>query len=136
MKRIIQLSGLIVLLGFWSVSCTPDANEDPNPNDPRQKFIGTWLVQEAGKAKLTYQVTITENPANSSEVILNNFYNFGIKPYAIITSGTITVPVQSFSTQGIQVNGSGEYASNKIQWVYYVNNGADLDTIVSVYTKQ
>jgi hypothetical protein len=135
MKNRFQLFGFICLLGLVLASCTPDANEDPNPNDPRQKFLGTWLVQESGKSKLTYQVNITENPNNSTEVLISNFYNFGIKPYAVITSGTITLPVQSFSSQGIEVNGSGEYSTNKIQWIYYVNDGADLDTIISVYTK-
>ncbi len=135
MKTTYSLLLIFTILITFLAECTPDSTEDPNPSDPRQKFLGTWLVQETGKKKLTYQVNISENPSNTSEVLISNFYNFGIKPYAIVTSGTITMPVQSFASQGIQVNGSGEYSTNRIQWIYYVNNGADLDTIVSVYSK-
>jgi hypothetical protein len=91
-------------------------------------------VQES-KKKLTYEVQITASPTNSAEVIINNFYNTGIKPFAVITTSTITCPVQSFPSQQITINGAGTYSSEKINWVYYVNDGADLDTITAVYSR-
>lgn len=115
-------------------ACDPDTENDPNPADPREKFLGTWTVQE-NKKKLTYEVLITESPTNSSEVLISNFYNVGIKPFAIITTSTITCPVQSFQSQQITINGAGTYTSGKIYWTYYVNDGADLDTINAVYSR-
>jgi hypothetical protein len=119
---------------LFLTSCDPDATDDPNPADPREKFLGNWTVQES-KKKLTYEVQITASPTNSAEVIINNFYNTGIKPFAVITTSTITCPVQSFPSQQITINGAGTYSSEKINWVYYVNDGADLDTITAVYSR-
>lgn len=125
---------------FLFISMFPLFSCDPNAGDPtadaRDKFIGTWNVQETGKKKINYQVQITADPSNSVQVFISNFYNFGIKPYAIATTNTLTVPQQVFSTEGIRVWGSGSYSSNTINWVYYVNDGANQDTIHSVYTLQ
>jgi len=123
---------LLALLSFNA--CTVD-EEDPG-TDPRDKYIGTWTVQETGKKKLTYQVEITADPFNSVQVLISNFYNFSIQPYAVATTNTLTVPTQSFASEGITVWGSGSYSNNTISWVYYVNDGANQDTIVSTYTKQ
>jgi len=116
------------------LACDP-IEGDPSA-DARDKYLGTWTAQEAGKKKLTYQVQITADPNNSVQVLISNFYNFGIQPYAIATSGSLSIPTQSFAAEGITVWGSGNYASNKINWVYYVNDGANQDTIHSTYTLQ
>ena len=117
---------------FPLISCDPNAG-DPS-SDARDKYIGTWTVQE--KKKITYQVQITADPSNSAQVLIGNFYNFNIQPFAIATSGTLTIPTQNFSTQGIKVWGVGTYTSKKLTWVYYVNDGANQDTIHSTYTLQ
>lgn len=134
MKKISLFIILIILSGIaFFDSCNPDENTNPNA-DARDNYLGTWRVQEAGKAKLTYEVQISADPNNSTQVLIGNFYNFGIEPYALVTSSNITVPSQSFG-KFVQVYGSGTLSGSKITWTYYVNNGADLDTIHSVYTK-
>ena len=55
--------------------------------------------------------------------------------YAVATTSTLTIPSQSFPSEGITVWGSGNLSGNKINWVYYVNDGANQDTIISTYTK-
>ena len=128
-----------LLLAFVSVFMVPGCDPDENPFDPldpRDQYLGTWTVQEAGKKKITYEVTISSDPGNSVQVLIDNFYNIGITPYAIVTSSTITLPQQTFSFPSVKVWGSGSYSNDKISWVYYVNDGADLDTVVSTYTRQ
>lgn len=126
---------LFIVLAFFTLNaCTVD-EEDPGA-DPRDKYLGTWTVQESGKKKLTYEVEIAADPFNSVQVLISNFYNFGIQPYAIVTTSTLTVPTQSFASEGLTVWGSGSYANNKISWVYYVNDGANQDTIISTYTRK
>lgn len=135
MKRIKWLLFLLFVsfVSFFS-SCNPD-EDILSDGDARDNYLGTWLVQESGKGKLTYEVDIAADPDNSAQVLLSNFYNYGIKPYALVTATTITLPSQSFS-KSLQVYGSGTLSGSKITWTYYVNNGADLDTIHSVYTKK
>ena len=130
--RIITISILASLTMVIS-ACDPD-EDDPFGDEVRDKYIGTWRVQENNKKKITYNVQIAADPGNSSQVLISNFYNYGIEPYAIVTTGTITLPTQSFA-KGIVIYGTGSYTTGKINWTYYVNDGADLDTIQSVYTK-
>jgi hypothetical protein len=122
---------LAIFSSFWG--CKKDSTTDPA--DVRSQYTGTWLVQETGK-KSTYPVIISNDPNNSVQVLISNFYNFSITPSAIVTSGTITVPSQSFNNNSITVYGSGTYSTNKITWIYYVNTVSTLDTVHSVYTKQ
>ncbi|MEI6575020.1 MAG: hypothetical protein WCO63_02460 [Bacteroidota bacterium] len=131
MKRISGIL-LIILSVIYLNSCIPDTVTPGG--DSRDPFLGTWTVQENGKKKVTYQVTITADPSNSVQVLISNFYNFGIQPYAIATSSTLTIPTQEFPAEGIKVWGSGSYSDKKMTWVYYVNDGANQDTIHSVYT--
>ena len=113
-------------------SCNPDS---ANPSaDARDNYIGSWRVSESGKGRLTYEVQISADPNNSAQVLIKNFYNFGVEPYCLVTQGNITLPSQSFS-KFITVYGSGTLNGSTITWTYYVNNGADLDTIKSTYTK-
>ncbi|MHC1708285.1 MAG: hypothetical protein AB9842_12310 [Bacteroidales bacterium] len=130
--RLFVLLIAIPAIGFiWA--CNPD--DDPfSDQEARDNYIGTWRVQESDKGKITYEVVISADPNNSTQVLINNFYNYGIEPYALVTATNITIPSQSFSKY-LQLNGSGTLSGSKITWTYYVNNGADLDTIQSVYTK-
>jgi hypothetical protein len=125
----------IVIASMVVVFTSCDPNEDPlSDQDVRDNYLGTWKVQESGKGKVTYEVEITADPDNSVQVLINNFYDYNIKPYAIVTASTITLPSQDFA-KSLQIHGSGTLSQEKITWTYYVNNGADLDTIHSVYTK-
>ncbi|MCX6271378.1 MAG: hypothetical protein NTU44_09205 [Bacteroidetes bacterium] len=135
MKRINIFTYILIIIGLSIFSaCNPDQNTVSN-QDVRDQYIGSWSVVENGK-KLNYEVQITADPNNSSQVLINNFYDYNIKPYAIVTISSITLPAQSFG-KSITVNGSGSFANNKITWTYYANHDqTQLDTIHSVYTKQ
>ena len=137
-SKLLIISSLLMLL-IWG--CKPDDTPDPtNPDDVRAKYNGSWVCAENSKlfGQQTYSVNIGNDPNNSSQVLISNFYHFGYdaqdRAYAVVTSGTISVPNQAVC--GHTIWGSGKLSGSKINWNYYVNDGADIDTVSAVYTKQ
>ncbi|MFA5782430.1 MAG: hypothetical protein WC868_09195 [Bacteroidales bacterium] len=142
MKKIIKCTFVLFTLASIFFSCNPDdTNDTPQPpEDTRDKFVGSWLCNENssqfGQINPFY-VTITLNPSNSSQIYLANFYQLGSsqKVYGVVTNNYVDIPAQTVS--GKSVRGSGTITSNntKINWNYYVNDGADIDTCTAVFTK-
>ena len=85
----------------------------------------------------SFTVPVSLDPNNSSQICLANFYQFGFsqKVYGVVTSNTVTIPNQTVS--GKSVRGSGTITTNntKINWNYYVDDGADIDTCTAVFSK-
>ncbi len=112
--------------------------DDPLPSDPRNNFVGSWTVNETSSLYGTnnYSATIVKDPNNSTQVLISNFYHFGmeIEIYAIPTVSSITVPQQIVCNH--TVKGTGTLNKAKIDWAYTVNDGADIDNVIAVYTKQ
>lgn len=137
MKKNILLLILAALI-LTIFSC--ELLEDPDPSDPRDNFVGNWNVNEVSSLYGTtnYNVTIIYDPGNSSQVLIKNFYHFGleIETYAIPTLTSITVPEQSVCNH--TVKGAGKLSSNKnsIDWTYSANDGADIDNVTATFTKQ
>jgi hypothetical protein len=132
-KLLMTLSIGVIL---FSTSCELD--NDPITSDPRDNFTGTWTVNETSSLYGTnnYTVTISYDPNNSTQVLISNFYHFGMEfnAYAITTINSITIPQQEVCNHNVQ--GTGQRDKNKITWNYTVNDGADLDQVSAVYTKQ
>ncbi len=118
-------------------SCTEDDNA--NPADDRDQFIGYWDVNETCNRD-SYSVQIIADPSNSSQVLIKNFWLIGNNekpPYAIVAGSTITIPKQDMCNNcSNEVQGSGKLNKNKITWNYTVNDGADLYTCTATYEKQ
>ena len=137
MKKNIALLILTTLI-LTIFSC--ELLEDPEPSDPRDNFVGNWTVNEISSLYGTtnYNATIIYDPGNSSQVLIKNFYHFGmeIETYAIPTLTSITVPEQYVCSH--TVKGSGKLSSNKnrIDWTYTANDGADIDNVTATFTKQ
>lgn len=135
MKNTCLLSLCISLLILF-FAC--EVFEDPLITDPRDNFTGDWSVNEISSLYGTtnYNVKIVKDPNNSSQVIIKNFYHFGMDmdTYAIVTIGTITVPEQIVCNHTVQ--GFGKLDKNRIQWTYTANDGADIDNVTATYTKQ
>jgi len=121
---------------LFTTSCELD--NDPVTSDPRDNFVGTWVVNEQSSLYGTnnYTVTIRKDPDNSTQVLIANFYHFGndFDTWAITTISSITVPQQEVCNHTVQ--GTGQRDKNKITWSYTVNDGADLDNVTAVFTKQ
>lgn len=128
---------ILIFFALLLASCT----EDPNnifPQDDRDQFLGIWNVNETCN-RLPYQVNIINDPSNSSQVIITNFWLMGSyekAPYAIVAGSNIVIPQQYiFNDESTSVKGSGTLNKEKIEWEYTVNDGADLYTCVATYEK-
>jgi hypothetical protein len=114
-------------------SCDPNGDNDPDV-DVRTKFVSDWsCVEQGGPA---YPVTISLDPNNSAQVLINNFHLLGVseKAYAIATTSTLTIPSQEIANN--TVNGSGTLVSeNKINLTYTVNDHSQTETFNATYTK-
>ena len=113
------LNAMLVLLLL--VSCLEDDSEDLL--NERDVFLGAWNVTESC-SKDSYSVQINEDPSNSSQVLINNFWNTGNcgnSVYGIVAGSSIYLPVQFFCSGDFKVDGSGEMIKEKINWTYILS---------------
>lgn len=130
--RIIVIASLVTIYS----SCTDD--DLANPESDRDKFIGTWEVNENCQ-RTSYSTEIEADPTNSAQVIIMNFWLIGNQedpPYAIVAGNNIVIPKQFITNnKDIEVMGSGDYSNDEIIWSFTMNDGADLYTCDAVYSK-
>lgn len=130
-----------MLLVLLMISCLPDEDLDPNAGDIREKFVGTWRFSETpiGRAAdaVSYSVTISYDPGNSSQVLLKNFAQVGgqYSAYGIVTNNRITIPSQEVA-QGFTLNGTGTMAgSTSMDWEYTTIAGSTMESFTAIATK-
>ena len=139
MKKTIRYILIIIPLISIFFSCNPDDNDNTPTADDRDKFVGSWVCAENShmNGPSSFTVPISLNANNSSQVFLANFYQLGSgqKVYGVVAGTNVTVPTQTVS--GVSVRGSGNITNNdtKINWNYYVDDGADIDTCSAVFSK-
>jgi hypothetical protein len=135
---VILKTALITVIATLLFTTACELDNDPVTSDPRDNFTGNWVVNEQSSLYGTnnYTVSIRKDPDNSTQVLIANFYHFGtdFDAWAITTINSITVPQQIVCSHTVQ--GSGQRDKNKITWTYTVNDGADLDNVTAVFTKQ
>lgn len=133
---------LTAFSGFLLTSCEPDDTTNPG-DDPRDPFIGAWQFIESFKSTegQSFIVTITKDPNNSSQVILENFGNPGsqaVSVTGIVTSKQIVISQQNMSN-GWTVEGSGEttnVAKTSMSWSYAITAGGDKTDYTATSTRQ
>jgi hypothetical protein len=126
---------LVVLLFLAIAGCRKEKEEDFSL--PRDKYTGTWRCQTAEGTG--YYTTISYDPSNSTQVLIQNYFALRGTVTAIVTEGTITVNNQKM--QGISIThwceGFGRLSKKNgiytIFWELYADN--DEET-TSTYTKQ
>jgi len=131
---------LIVLLAF--PACEIDT-EDDDPyidDDPRDAITGEWVCNETPVARFSYPVVISEDPANSSQVLISNFGFIGEDekpPYAILAGNTLSIPVQNIGNDNsVEVEGFGQIKNdNEIIWDYTLRIGGDANDYNAVYSR-
>jgi len=132
-KRLLILLIFPVLL-LAAAGCTDDTNQ--NPDAGRAAFLGNWTVTPT---KLTYEVTISEDPNSPDGVFLSNFALIGesYPPASASVSGsTITLDPNQIIGDGLTVSGSGVLSGNRITWSYTTFDGADLNNVTEIYTRK
>lgn len=137
LNRYLKITLSLTLLVFLT-ACELDEDLDPIDTDSRDKFTGTWLFSESPAARsISYSVSVSKDPSNSSQVILKNFGNFGnsYSAYGIVTSSRIVVPSQEIYP-GMTIDGDGSMPStNRMEWSYSINGGGELEEYVATATK-
>jgi hypothetical protein len=133
-KTYLKLLLFGILLSLLA-GCTPEGDDDFSL--PRDKYRGDWIGQDDDGA--SYNVVISPDPSNSTQVIISNYFALKGTVTAIVTETTITVTNQKM--QGISgtywCEGRGlltrKHGVYTITWSLYAANN---DETTSIYTKQ
>lgn len=122
--------------------CEP-VDENTTGDDPRDPYVGVWLVLESYKSteSQSYKITISKDPINSSQVIIGNLGNPGsqdITVIGVVTSSQVVVSSQRMSNSWV-IEGSGSFtnvAKTAMKWDYSLLIGADLEYLKATATLQ
>jgi hypothetical protein len=130
---------LLLLIVTCISACEPE--DDIDTGDPRNTFTGTWRFTETPAAKnpdvISFTVTISNDPDNSSQVLLRNFAQLGgqYSPFGIVTSNRITIPSQEV-TPGFIVSGKGTLSgTNNMDWEYTTIAGGEMESFTAVASR-
>lgn len=138
MKRILIIPLAIIVALFYSC----EVLDNGKSGTPTERIEGAWSVDENSslyKSALDiYQVYISLNPKDSTQVFIENFYQIGrdSEVRANVNGNSITIPNQS--VDGFKISGSGLISSNfeTINMIYDVDDGSgEIDEVGAVYTK-
>jgi hypothetical protein len=140
--RVILFAFILASTGLF-VSCEPDDTTGTDPDDPRNDYVGVWHFTELNKKKdglnQSYIVTITLDPNNSSQVLLDNFCNPGNSDntaVGTVTTNQVVVSSQPLSN-GWTVAGSGKLSgADKMNWNYSMIIGGDIEYHTAEAIKQ
>jgi hypothetical protein len=133
-KQIILPVFIFLSLTLLFIGCGKDPS--PSPGDARSQFVGQWRVTES-KKNLTYDVNITADLNSTDGVVIYNFGSFGssVTAGAVVSGSKITLDPNQEIVSGVFINGSGTLSGSTVNWVYTINDGADLITVTAVYRK-
>lgn len=126
MKKIRKYLLMISLLAVCSLftACTEDS---PFEENARDKFLGTWSVQESC-VRLDFEVEIEAAPGSDSKVLLYNFAftGPGYDPaYGFVSGNTVDLPQQVIGDNW-NIHGTGTLQTDgTIIWNYYIEIGAN-----------
>ena len=125
---------LLTICSLLAIASCSDENADApiNPDDDRNRFVGSWTCSESGGQ--TFGITISlEGSAYS--IYINNFSNYGSSANAlgIVSGNSLTIPAQNISITAVYVQGTG--VMNAQGTKITMNYVADTDTISASCTK-
>ena len=125
-----------------AASCAPEEEEEPDPTttDARDKFVHTngWSCAESSSQSGTssFTVHINKSTSNTSQIFIENFYNFGFQNKATATVSGSSFTIASQTLAGNTVQGSGTMQGNgTVTMNYTVNSGSSIDTCTATLTK-
>jgi len=134
MKKLI--AGLY-LLSLLFISCEDD---DLNNSEINIEFAGNWLVREKSKivGERNFEVNIEKEPTEFNKIKIWNFYALGnsdsvFANISTVEMNTFTIPYQVVRNNGI--DGNGVLLDNKIEMIYYIDDGNSIDTVTATFTR-
>ncbi len=137
MKKLFSIIFILLLPTAFSVflsSCSDTDTTTPD-TDSREKFLGTWTVNESC-VRLNYEVEITADSNNDKKVWLDNFAFSGpdSQPaYGLVNGDQINLPEQTIGDNWT-INGIGTMQpSGKIKWSYYIEIGSTASNCEADY---
>jgi hypothetical protein len=129
---------LIALIALIIGACSKNDDTAPSPiPDIRDKFVGSWSVNDETCGKGKYLVTMEKDPASPDLVLI---YNFGFSnateaDKAIVTGNTITLYKQT-NSEGWEIEGVGNYNdAGNINWTYTLLISGTLENCSATYVK-
>lgn len=118
------------------VSCTETDPLEPDV-DPRDKFLGTWNVQETidGQVSGAYQSAVEYDSGNTARIRIGNIYNLGngSSINALVAGNSLDLVSQSVT--GVSISGTGLYSGSGFTLNYTANDGSSNFIVQAVYTK-
>ncbi|MCF6171916.1 MAG: hypothetical protein L3J66_13140 [Bacteroidales bacterium] len=123
---------LLIVFSLFATDCT---TTDGNANDdPLDKFLGVWQVSDQA-ARLNYEVVIQRNPANSAELLLENFADLGGTAVGLVVGSEVIIDKQTIAG-GYQAEGSGSYiSSSRLDFGYELDDGIDKEKRKAVFSR-
>lgn len=111
----------IILAAALMWGCATDENGNPSPvPDNRDKFAGSWNVNNETCAKAMYVVSMSKDESNTDQMLITNFAfsNSNEPSIGVVTGSTISIPKQT-NSEGWSIEGSGVYGpDDSISWTY------------------
>lgn len=131
----------LAFTSLFFIGCEPV--DENGTGDPRDKYVGEWLLNESFKSTeaQSYIITISLDPNNSSQVIIGNLGNPGsqdITVAGLVTSSQVVVSKQNMSG-GWAIEGSGKMANaanTAMTWTYIISAGGNTDEYTATATLQ
>ncbi len=142
MKQLIYFSCMVIALSL--ASCTADKKDDPaSPSpttDDRDKFVGSWMCNETSQlsGSTSYPIGISKSTTNSSEIIINRFYDILSQDVRASVSGNaITIPYQQLGTVGF-ARGTGTLSTSgtNLSLAYTTTVSSNQDNCTASCAKQ
>jgi len=124
----------ILFLAFLLVFQACAVEDDNNPADPIDKFLGTWNVNDQ-PGRINYTVTIVRNPSQSVNVLLNNFADMGESANGLVVGNTIVIDKQNIGNDFL-CNGTGTYkTSQQLEFEFILDDGIDQENRTAIFTR-
>lgn len=136
LRKFAAYGSFIFLIMLGACEELDDNNPSPIP-DTRDKFTGSWSVNNESCGKNKYLVTIGKDPSNSAQVVITNFaFSSAAEPDTAIVAGNAIVMYSQRNSEGWVVSGSGQYkAGDIIEWNYSLLISGTQESCTATYIR-
>lgn len=135
MKRFGSVLIMVILLVIFD-SCTPEETIEPEV-DQREKFLGSWNVQEKINGQITgaYISIVSLDSSNTSRIKIGNIYNLGVYSTvnALVAGNSLDISEQSIT--GITIKGTGLFSNEGFSLNYTAADGSSTSSVQATYTR-